>query len=138
MANSELKLEVFKQHRETTQKYVYYILTINAAAIGYCIGLKVPEVINVYYLFHLLAILCWGFSFYAGCGYLFVLMKINQLNNGLFDFPEPEFSSEIKTAIKNQSKKSSVRFNWMVRFLIAGFVFFIVWHVSNIPFYKMF
>jgi len=138
MTDDERKMEVFRQHRETSQKYIYFALTINGAAIAYCIGLKIPDPVSWVYLFQLVAIVSWGFSFYLGCRYIFKILNVNALNNLLLGSKTPDQVAKTENAIRKVNKKSSKLFNWMFRFLMFGFAFFIIWHCSNIPFCQMF
>ncbi len=131
MNNDERYLEILKLQRETQQKYVYYILAINAAAIGYTIGLdKSPEVECVF-IFHIIALVAWSFSFWFGCNYILKIILVNQINLKKLETNDINKKEKYAEMMHLEGMKAAKRFNLMLYLLVLGCFMFITWYVLS-------
>ena len=128
MRDEQKTMELYKQQREMQQKYIYFILAINASAMGYSIQLTINKHFQNYYLVLFGSIVSWGFSFYSGCKYLLDTMKLTGINMALLD-RDYSNKKQMEIEINDIGKKASKRFNRMFIFLIIGVCFFIGWYV---------
>ena len=136
---TEQWIQLKKNQRELQTKYVYFLLTVDAAAIGYTVTIPKPEDVNVSYLVLTIAILLWGMSFFAGCIYLLGMMgndsdDVELLNPGITDNDK----EKIQRRLENTKKVSAKSAKWMLITILAGFLAFIVWHMANIPYSEIF
>lgn len=136
---AEQRLEIRKHHREMQTKFVYFLLAINAAAIGYSVTIPKEENIHWTYLLLTLSIILWGVSFFFGTLYLMFMIAHEGTNQNLLDINIPDMQKE-------KSKKDMETFNvWAKRFMwymlyaiLGGFITFIIWHITGIPFCEIF
>lgn len=132
----EKYLELYKRLNDSQQKYVYFILGINVAAIGFLIQfiLKTEKAL-VFDLFILIPISSFGVSFFLGCKYIlntFIHIKANmKLFKGIGDNYQKSIDNANET-MENINKIAYKQFNNMFNFLIGGVITFITWFVIKI------
>lgn len=136
--------EMFMQKQE---KYVYYILALNVAAIGFAI----TQVIKLEATWTLIpagiAMLFWSISFFLGIQ--FILLGISTIYDNLntLHYVNPnhpkyvnrhdsnEITNEILEEIQNRASSKSVHyFNYLLYCFYAGSISMIVWvfiYISN-------
>jgi hypothetical protein len=133
---------VWKQLHEAQGKYVYFLL----AAAGSGIALAVQRTAGEHLRWSMvplgLAVVCWGYSFFAGCrnrqrvqSHLFNNASILQILSG--EDPEvpdnPVVRVEVVGLLKRaMDKDSEAVHKWYIRqfrFLVVGAVLYVVWHV---------
>ena len=136
--------EIYKQFRTHQDKYAYFILAVSASAIAFSVQ-KTDNLLLEWSLLPLgLAVICWGYSFFCGCQFLryigstlfanFELLKVQQgQHKELCKTPQhmQAASEGIKDGIKHNSKKTKTLGINQFRFLIAGAIFFITWHITE-------
>jgi hypothetical protein len=141
MADDKLA-EIYTQHREVQNQYRYFLLAASGAAIALAINQTQAAGMSWSMAPLGIAVLCWSVSFYCGCRYLtyteailFSNMDLLRVQRG--QHPEagshPEMiqaaTDGIRSAIaENVITAASLARN-QFRFLIAGAVFFIIWHI---------
>jgi hypothetical protein len=139
---SEQQIEVYRQHRNAQEKYVYFLL----AAVGAAIALAVNQTQVAKLAWSQLplagAVALWAFSFYFGCKHLayvestlFANVTLLQVESG--QHPQvgghPQFmaaaSEGIRDAIKSNSKWASRFARWQFNCLLLGAISYLGWHV---------
>lgn len=91
------------------------------------------------------ATFCWGASFYCGCknvdrvqASLYANHILLQLKQGSHPEqpPHPDLTDAairgVHTALVTNGDNAKFYADWQFRFLIAGAIFFIVWHVAGL------
>jgi hypothetical protein len=135
-------VELYKAHRDSVDKQTYFLLAAAGAAIGFAITQTKQLSLGWSQLPLGAAILCWGASFFSGCRHVSWTAAATRANLDLLvvragqseiagrDATKILYSAEILTEIigKNATKASSLS-RWQFRFLIAGALFYIAWHV---------
>lgn len=67
----ELEERLSMAAHETKLKYVNVLLLMSAACIGFSVTQSNAAVLTYWTILWCLPVLCWAFSFYCGCNYLF-------------------------------------------------------------------
>lgn len=141
---SDMLQEVYRQHRTSQDKYVYFLL----AAAGAGIALAVQRTTGMALHWTMLplggAVLCWAASFFCGCRHLnyvsntlFANMGLLQLERGIHpDQPNhPELTQVAIKTVAKAAEKHSDRGNdyahWQFRLLAIGAALFVAWHVVD-------
>lgn len=144
--NSHL-LELYKQHGAAQDKYTYFLLAAAGAAIGFAVqkteGLRLSWQLASCGV----AVLCWGLSFYCGCkniswvkASIFANYSLLQLRQGSHPEqpPHPQLVQAaicgVESALGKNTAKAAFYYSWQFRLLIAGAVFFIIWHIQRLAF----
>jgi hypothetical protein len=141
MADQDLR-EIHKQHRTGQDKYTYFLLAVTASAVAFAVqktsGLKIT-----WSLLPLgISVLLWGVSFFFGCKNLlwvqasiFANYSLLQLHSGVHpdqpDHPQLLEAAKrgVRSALKSNTKKAQFYNIWQFHLLIAGAIFFLVWHI---------
>ncbi|MGH7181876.1 MAG: hypothetical protein ACREJN_07870, partial [Nitrospiraceae bacterium] len=136
------RIEVYKQLRVAQDKHVYFLLTAAGAAIALAVNQTQSVALSWSQLPLGGSVLCWGLSFFFGCRHLNYVASTLYANAELFrvnggEYPEvgrhPEImeavSSGIRKAIEDNSNRANRLGQLQFRFLIAGAVFYVGWHV---------
>lgn len=135
----EQRFELIKHYREAQSKYMYFIMAIDAAAIGYTVSAPLPDNITYTYLFLILAIIAWGISFISGCLYILVSMGADKLIIGKIAIRKTAEQLKMMDEEIMLMEKLAKRFAvTLLLSLVAGAVFYIIWHLSKIPFCDIF
>jgi len=138
-------IELFRLHRDEQSKYVYFILA--AAAGGIALAVRVTADAKLHWSLIPLgaAVVSWGLSFYHGCRNLQSVQEVTaknaqQLKIARGDDPvvgrDPARRSVATQAvgeiIDRERAATARHYVWQFRYLIAGAVLFIGWHVIEI------
>ncbi len=136
----QAKLELYKGHKDAEEKYVYFLLAAAGAAIGFAITQTQSAQIGYTKVILLGAVILWGLSFYCGCNHIWESVNILQRNYQILriregshpQFPnDPRFVEAISADLETQSQKSGRHSARQFKFLIAGAVLYVCWHVSE-------
>jgi hypothetical protein len=139
---SDNQIEVYKQHRASQEKYVYFLL----AAVGAAIALVVNQTQGVKLAYSQLplaaAVVLWALSFYFGCKHLAYVESTLFANADLLRVeagehplvgPHPQMiaaaSEGLRSAMVTNSGRAAGFARWQFRCLILGSVFYLAWHV---------
>lgn len=141
MANEDLR-ELSTQLRVAQDKYTYFLLAAAGAAIGLAVNQTQDATLSWSQLPLAAAVLCWGISFYYGCLHLAYVTSTLYANAELLkvekgDNPDvgkhPELmaaaSEGIRQAIHSNASRANRFGHWQFRFLVAGAIFYIGWHI---------
>lgn len=140
--SNEAQREVFRVLRESQSKYTYFLLAAAGAAIGFSLS-QTKDVSLAESQWPLgLGVLLWGISFFFGCRHLAyvnstlyanaALLKIESgqdLGGGNHPQGMQAASEGVRNAIEKNSESANQLGHWQFRFLIAGAVCYIIWHV---------
>lgn len=138
----EEQKEIQRQFWQKQEKYVYYIIALSVAAIGFSVYKTSGQALNWIQIPLGLSVSCWGMSIFFGLRFLKYLVSTLYTNNAYFDIIQGRNSvvgthpenikiaiNEIKKIMKTNSERASNLGSWQERFFYAGIVLFIVWHV---------
>lgn len=134
--------EVYKALREAQNKYTYFLLAAAGAAIALAVNQTRGTAMTWSQIPLAAAGLSWGLSFFFGCRHLayvnstlYANFELLRVENG--QHPEvgahPQMmaaaSEGIRRAIETNSERGNRMGHWQFRFLIAGALLYVVWHV---------
>jgi hypothetical protein len=132
------KLELLRAHRTAADKYTYFLLAAAGAAIAFALNQTHDLPMLWTQLPLAAAVLCWGLSFLFGClqlsevgSLIFENYQFVRLTRGEHpDFPPvPQLIDEIGKSFRKRADEAGRYAGWQFRFLIAGAVFYIAWHL---------
>ena len=139
---SEREIEVYRQHRTTQEKYVYFLLAAVGAAIALSVNQTQREPLEWSQVPLGVAVLLWGLSFYSGCRHLAYVQSTLFANAAMLNVesgrhPEvgnhPQLiaaaSEGIRVAMETNSNRAKRFANWQFRLLILGAISYLGWHV---------
>ena len=134
--------EVYRSLRQIQNKHTYFLLAAAGAAIAFALSKTQSSMLDMYQIPLALGILCWGLSFFCGCRYvdyvsshLYSNAMLLQVERGQHPVAGTQSqmiaaaSAGIRDAMESNSEKANRLGHWQFRFLIAGAVFYILWHV---------
>ena len=142
MYNDNLLEEVYRQLRTAQDKYTYFLSAATGAAIALVINQTQGSTLTWSQAPLAVAVLCWGLSFFFGCRHL-EYVSSNLYANAEFlkvqsgEHPEvgqhPQMMAASSEGIREAFEIKALRANRLAkrqfRFLVAGAVFYIAWHV---------
>jgi hypothetical protein len=132
--------QLYSAHRESSDKYTYFLLAAAGAAIAFAATQTQTAIISWAKLPLAAAALCWALSFYCGCCQIHQVNNLLQRNFQLLrvkagnhpQFPnDPQFVQFIEKDMETLSNKSGWWGVHQFRLLIAGAAFYIAWHVAE-------
>ncbi len=139
---SEELREVYRQLRMSQDKYIYFLLAAAGAAIAFAVNQTQGAVMSWSQLPLGGAVLCWGLSFFFGCRHLAYVGSTLYANAELLrveggQHPEvgrhPQMmaaaSEGIRQAIEDNSNRANRLGHMQFRFLIAGAILYVGWHI---------
>lgn len=142
MSISDSEREVFRVHKEEQSKYVYFLLAASGAAIGFAVSQTQGLSITYSQIPLGIAVILWGLSFYFGCNQLAYSLSNLYANAAYFQIQKgnyPDVGSDpnmilaategIKSAFESNANKANRSGHLQFIFLIAGSIFFLIWHV---------
>lgn len=139
---TEMEREVYRALRESQNKYTYFLL----AAVGAGIALAVDQTQGALIAWSqvplAVALVSWGLSFFNGCQHLAYVSSALYANAALLRVQngrDPEVgqnpgyvaaaSEGIRQAIEHNSNCANRLGHSQFRFMVAGAVFYIAWHI---------
>lgn len=135
-------LEIYKQHRTAQDKHTYFLLAAAGAAIALVFNQTKGTALSWSQIPLAIATLSWGLSFFFGCRHLNYISSTLYANGELLRVQKgihptsgnhPELmaaaSEGIREAIESNSDWANSLGHLQFRFLIAGAIFFITWHI---------
>ena len=139
---SEQQIEVYRQHRNAQEKYVYFLL----AAVGAAIALAVNQTQGTKLVWSQLplagAVGLWALSFFFGCRHLAYVESTLFANGALLQVESGQHpqvgtnpqhmaaaSAGIREAIESNSKRASRFVRWQFNCLLLGAISYLAWHV---------
>lgn len=138
----EEQKEIRQQFRQQQEKYVYYLIALSVAAIGFSVHITIGEPLKWIQLPLGLSVLSWGLSVFFGLKFIRYAISTLYANNAYFEIIKgqyPEVGSNphlidaatkgIKNAMETNITNASRISEWQNRLFYAGIVLFIVWHV---------
>jgi hypothetical protein len=151
---SDIERELYRVHRETQNKYVYFLLAAVGAALGFALAQTKDQSLGFSHIILFIALLSWGLSFYFGCkqlqkimGAMYENMELLEVNKGEHPLVgnNPNAIAHMRKFIKNRlekaSEEASLYGNKQFEYFIVGSFIYILWHVfemliKNQPFYS--
>jgi hypothetical protein len=144
LADNEL-LEMYKQHRSSQDKYVYFLMAIVSSAIAFTVNKTTNIKVSFFELPLLLAVISWGVSFFFGCKYLTCAQMtiaqnydVLQLKQGVHP-KQPSDNQKTINVIKGLNEKlneQSINTGWYLtnqfRLTVTGALFFLTWHALKV------
>ncbi|HYN81179.1 MAG TPA: hypothetical protein VES88_06725 [Gemmatimonadaceae bacterium] len=129
---------------ESQAKYAYFLLAIAAAAIGLVVRQTQEARFQLAQIPLAAAVLCYGASFFCGCKYIQWMNATMRANVALLQIQEgkhpglpnhPQLieaaADGVRQAAETNSAATAKYSRWQFRLLIAGAVFYLVWHVAT-------
>ena len=146
----DYRIELYKQHRDAQNQYAYFLLAASGAAIAFAVTQTGEAALSWSMLPLGAAVAAWGLSFFCGCRHLTYVESFLHSNMELFrvqrgEHPEvgghPHMIQAASDGVRlGMEKKVELAARYarnQFRLLIAGAVFFILWHIiamaSRIP-----
>lgn len=139
--SEDKRFELMKTYKERFDKFVYYIVGLNIASLGFIFS-KTFE-ITLYYRHDIIlgiAIVCWVTSTTAAFRWIFIQTRTMEVNLEIYDlqkgfYNKDRISDKSKGEQISQGKKQLERDNikceWAIRITILFFVFgmlsFVFW-----------
>ena len=135
------ELEIYKQHRQGQDKYIYFLLAAAGASIAFALNQTKGLALSTSQLPLGVAMAMWAGSFLCGSGRLTSIDGMLNLNQTLLQIQAGTHQllsgpAEIPIAremllknIKQVNDKTVRQAKWQLRFLILGAVSYIGWHV---------
>lgn len=134
--------EIQKQFRDSQEKYIYYIIALCVAAIGFSVHKTLGVSLTKIQIPLGFAILSWAISIYSGLRFIEKRLDILFTNNQYFEIlqgrnniagnhPEKiEIGAKVlKEIMEEKAKNVSKYFTIQKTFFFIGFLSFIVWHI---------
>jgi hypothetical protein len=133
-------------HEQTTAaqgKYAYFLLAAAASGIALAVNSTSEAILEGYHGLLGAAVVCWALSFLFGCLHLRYVTATLQANfalatviDGSAEIPnDPRFRQWAADSSREHAKKHSDRANKHAqrqnRYLIAGAIFFLLWHIAG-------
>jgi hypothetical protein len=136
--------EIREAFRNQQQKYIYYLIALNVACIGFSVNITSGVALHYSHILLGIAIILWSISIFFG-------VKFIQLANSLLyenyeylmiskgehevvkDKPNMiEYASQkYKEGMIEKSSKSDIYYKWQYRLLAAGAIFFFAWRIFD-------
>lgn len=136
------ELEIHRALRDHQNQYVYFLLGAAGAAIALVVNQTRTVALSWSQIPLGVAILAWGLSFYIGCRnrvWVIASLRTNaavlEVNGGRHPFSGTNQEAiavgldTLNEVYKNQSDHANKYFGLQYKFLIAGAVLYLIWHV---------
>lgn len=136
-----VQLELQKQFRQGQEKYVYYVLGLTVASIGFSVHQTSESLLSFSQIPLAIAILCWVFSIYF-VRFVKIILAVLYKNNEMLNIEEGrnaivgddpvkiKYGMEIMVQImEKDGDKSSRLFKFQTRLFFVGVIFFIIWRI---------
>lgn len=132
--------ELTDQHRDKSEKYVYYKVALGVACIGYSIQISFGDLKHWIDVFLVLSIFAWAASVALGLYYIRLIISLLHNNveylrahSNLYGFKsiseemKKQMIPKIEQGMSAKSKKAGRCFIWQEYLLYTGMLVFIVW-----------
>jgi hypothetical protein len=139
---SEQQIEVYRQHRTSQEKYIYFLLAAAGAGVALAVNQTQGARLSWSKVPLAYAVVSWGLSFFFGCRHLQYVTSTMFANAHLLQVQAGEHplagthpqrmaaaSEGIREAIKLNSNKASGFARMQFGALILGAICYIGWHV---------
>lgn len=139
---TDAELEIHRALRESQNKYTYFLLAVVGAAIALVVNQTQGTSLDWSQLPLAAAVLAWALSFFFGCRNRAYVSSGLSTNVAIFDVNAGRHKlvgtnpDAIQFALKtlheifeDQSNKANRFANLQFRFLVAGAVLYVAWHV---------
>ncbi len=143
----QTQLVIQKQIRDQQNKFVYYIIALCVASIGFTVNQTLGQRLNYYHILLGFSIGSWVASIYCGLQFLQIMMKVLIANNDYFDLIrgnveniEPSklvydtAKEVISEKVEKYSKRTIKNFKWQQIFFFIGLITFLGWHITQMIF----
>ncbi len=139
---TDAELEIYRALRESQNKHTYFLLAVVGAAIALVVNQTQGASLSWSQLPLGAAVLAWALSFLFGCRNRAYVSSGLYTNAALFDVNAGRHKlagtnpgaiqvahETLHEIFENQSSKANKFANLQFRFLIAGAVLYVAWHV---------
>ncbi len=136
------EIELYKQHSNKQEKYVYYIIALSVASIGFSVHKTTGVGLDCVKIPLGIAIVCWGLSIYCGLRFLkYVLSNVyanidlNKISEGRHSKIGTNIhlieaaSSGILEGMNDNGNAMKRLSKWQELFFYFGIIFFLTWHI---------
>ncbi len=140
----DLPTKLAEQLHEAQAKYVYFLLAAAASGIALAVQQTAGDALDWRHTTLGVAVVCWAVSFFAGCknraffhSTLYANAALAQLQDGSYleRLPHPKQVEAACEGVRQAANENSASANaWgklQFRALVAGALFFLAWHVSQ-------
>ena len=140
---SEMKTELTKAFRDRQDKFVYYVMGLNVAAIGFTISKTFEIKIEIDHIYVLVALLSWLTSILYGFYWINTQFNAMIQNILVFDTEEGHIDGKpiskenieytkdlLYQDIQKKSEKAKMAYAIMLYLFILGIVLFIFWRIA--------
>ena len=141
---SDYEIELYKAHRSSQEKYVYFMLAASGACIAFSLTRSQSIPLEARHIFLGLAVLSWAASFWCGCRHLMYvsatlynnieLLKIERGSHrlvGQHPFLIQAASAGARDGLEIAGDKSAANLKLQFYYIIIGAAFYIIWHVTE-------
>lgn len=139
MDNFQAQVEIQKQLREQQGKFVYYIIALCVAAIGFSIHQTFEQKLSYYHTLLAISMITWCLSIFCGFQFVQIHMKALVANADYFQIirkhkelnqkEENQVRSILTDKIETYSIRSQSNFMWQQYWFYIGIVLFLIWRV---------
>jgi hypothetical protein len=142
MKNHDAQIGIQKQHKERQEKFVYYLIALCVAAIGFSVTQTVNQQLNYFHVLLGVSFACWATSIFCGFQFIQLMLLGSQANNHYFNTlaghvegikPSPANDKIAADVLREKSDKYSTRsqrnFMWQQYLFYLGLGSFIAWHI---------
>lgn len=138
-----MKTELTKAFRDRQDKFVYYVMGLNVAAIGFTISKTFEIKIEIDHMYILVALLSWLSSILFGFYWINTQFNAMIQNILVFDAEEGHLDGKriseenieytkdlLYKDIQKKSEKAKMAYGIMLYLFILGIVLFIFWRIA--------
>lgn len=144
MSNQQAQIEIQKQFRERQDKFVYYLIALCVAAIGFSVSQTIGQHLNCLHCFLGAAVICWVVSIFCGFQFVQIVLKGLHANDKYFETiagrgiditgvsqktVDEAASIVLREKRDKYSKRTERNFMWQQYLFYTGLVLFLVWHI---------
>lgn len=132
--------DLFKLHRDKQEKYIYYLIALAVAAVGFSLSKTFDQPLKYSQLPLGLAVLCWALSIHNGLKFLQFDLATLYANLALFDIVEGRHElsgnhpekikigiESVQSAMHDNANSGQNHSFWQIRFLYVGIILFLIW-----------
>jgi hypothetical protein len=137
--------ELWQQHRQSQDKYTYFLLAAAASALAFAIQKTESCTVSWELALAGLAAVAWGTSFYCGCQQIVWVQTSLYANHSLLELKAGKHRDQpsshegfalavhvVQQTIDENGRAAQRHAIWQFRTLVLGGAFFIAWHVTQI------